>query len=890
MLSNRPPQRFSLLLLDEDEYYFDDFSAYYYLPNLDDETAFKRRVKGRLKLCSASIIFDPEEIKLPILKIPFRHVDFVDKWQPNLMSKLPAKADLFVIRSNMVLEMKENNTNAPYVFKEGRADHKFSLTYVALSSFLPRLNQLVTITKLPPESRESQVNIIIEERENGITFNKSALEDINEKILTETKCIRVTPLVNDPGRILITNAIVYFQPFNNISAHPVDKIRLDSIVRMQKRRYVLRDTGIEIFMEGDKSMFFAFQKPSLRDEVFDTLIKQPAVLKSQAMDDQHNMTLKWQNGLISNYDYLMFLNYSAGRTFNDLTQYPVFPWIIADYSSPVLDLTNEKTFRDLSKPIGALNQERLKMLQERMEEMPDPKFLYGTHYSTPGYVLFYLLRQAPEYMLRLQNGKFDAPSRMFHSIQETWTGVNVNQADVKELIPEFYQENSAEFLLNSERLPLGVKPETGVRLDDVVLPQWAKDPHDFVVKCREALESDFISEHLNDWIDLIFGYKQQGEEAKNANNVFYHLTYEGAVNIDMIRDPLEKAAIISQIKEFGQTPKRLFTEPHPKRLPMEQRVKDVPSVLTPDSSEPLDLGTRSVHSWEHIHELDLKFSFRLHKDLISEFQLSRDNQTLYSVSQDASLKIYSLAEKKQIRSVNLCESLALSSCQLSPDEKVVIAGSWDNNIYAYSIESGRTIETVAAHDDSVSCLCLKNDLLASGSWDSTVKTWQVRPSGIHRVQLAEFMDHDAEVHCIDLAKQGSICVTGAADGTVMLLDVRNKLMIRQSQPHDDIVNCVKFTPDGGRIVTGSNDGSLKILEVGGSEIFNLNLGTPIRALQTNGDHVIVGGDDGVLRVFNMKSGVESGNWKGNDPIHAIICSDDGENLILGSQGTIRLFR
>lgn len=49
-----------------------------------------------------------------------------------------------------------------------------------------------------------------------------------------------------------------------------------------------------------------------------------------------------------------------------------------------------------------------------------PPFLYGTHYSTPGYVLHYLVRVAPEYMLCLQNGKFDAPDRMFHNIDSTW--------------------------------------------------------------------------------------------------------------------------------------------------------------------------------------------------------------------------------------------------------------------------------------------------------------------------------------------------------------------------------------------------------------------------------------------------------------------------------------
>lgn len=56
----------------------------------------------------------------------------------------------------------------------------------------------------------------------------------------------------------------------------------------------------------------------------------------------------------------IFLCFSlADRTVNDLTQYPIFPWVIADYKSGTLDLTNPKTFRDLSKPIGALNPERL---------------------------------------------------------------------------------------------------------------------------------------------------------------------------------------------------------------------------------------------------------------------------------------------------------------------------------------------------------------------------------------------------------------------------------------------------------------------------------------------------------------------------------------------------
>lgn len=53
----------------------------------------------------------------------------------------------------------------------------------------------------------------------------------------------------------------------------------------------------------------------------------------------------------------------AGRTYNDLNQYPVFPWVLADYTSEVLDFNSAATFRDLSKPVGALNPKRLEFFQ-----------------------------------------------------------------------------------------------------------------------------------------------------------------------------------------------------------------------------------------------------------------------------------------------------------------------------------------------------------------------------------------------------------------------------------------------------------------------------------------------------------------------------------------------
>ena len=107
---------------------------------------------------------------------------------------------------------------------------------------------------------------------------------------------------------------------------------------------------------------------------------------------------RWIRREISNFDYLMALNTLAGRSYQDITQYPVFPWVITDYTSETLDLSDPKVYRDLKKPVGALNPDRLERIKERYSFFDDPeipKFHYGSHYSSSGTVLFYLLRIDP---------------------------------------------------------------------------------------------------------------------------------------------------------------------------------------------------------------------------------------------------------------------------------------------------------------------------------------------------------------------------------------------------------------------------------------------------------------------------------------------------------------
>lgn len=171
----------------------------------------------------------------------------------------------------------------------------------------------------------------------------------------------------------------------------------------------------------------------------------------------------------------------------------------------------------------------------------------------------------PEHMLCLQNGKFDAPDRLFHSIGQCHSCVLSNHADVKELIPEFYSPNNDfDFLINAQGLQLGAT-QMGDRVNDVSLPPWAKSPRDFLRKNRKALESDICTAMLPRWIDLIFGSKSRGEAAKEANNLFHRSAYLGPTDLAALPTQEERFQAELQATEFGIVPDQLFVGRHPLR-------------------------------------------------------------------------------------------------------------------------------------------------------------------------------------------------------------------------------------------------------------------------------------------------------------------------------------
>ncbi|QDZ18310.1 BEACH domain-containing protein [Chloropicon primus] len=560
-------QRFSLLLLQEGEYYFRDY-------NCIQLSGSNIRLEGQLKICSSSIYYVPQNLNEPVFRLPYQSITGVHP------SDSEDDLEVFEVAAVERIDMKTGNRNIPYIWNRGQFLFKFALTYTDLETVLAQIQKLIYISTMAEgPGREEMLQEVIDAHEESVQFSPGWFMDDGENIQLELTASRVTPLCWHRGRLVISPLRVYFLPFNVVSSAPLLTYSLKDVVTIQTRTHQLQDIGIELFFSGGKSVYFAFKGADELDKFYLTLVSQPS-LTIERERSLKQRTKDWASGKISNFDYLMFLNSQANRSFNDLTQYPIFPWVLSDYESEVLDLNNKNIYRDLTKPIGALQPQRLQNFLARYNEMKrmfeearregqesytDVPFMYGCHYSTPGYVVYYLLRDKPQLMLKLQNGRFDSPDRLLCSIKETWESVLSLPTDLKELIPEFYSD-SPDFLVNNEGLDFGVR-QSGKVVNNVELPPWASDAKDFQTKMRAALESNYVSANLHHWIDLIFGYKQRGLRAEKSFNIFPSLTYDdnAMVCLDNETDDRRLKAMNDQIREFGRTPSQLYITPHPKR-------------------------------------------------------------------------------------------------------------------------------------------------------------------------------------------------------------------------------------------------------------------------------------------------------------------------------------
>ncbi|XP_035386156.1 lipopolysaccharide-responsive and beige-like anchor protein isoform X3 [Electrophorus electricus] len=782
------------------------------------------------------------------------------------------------------------------------------------------------------------------------SLEEKDLETLTGPVNLSTSAQLVAPALVVKGTLSITAAELYFEvdeeepSFKKIDpkilAHTEGlhgKWLFAEIRAVFSRRYLLQNTAVEIFMANRTAVMFNFADVVTVKKVIHCLprvgvgtsfglpqTRRISLASPKQLFKACNMTQRWQRREISNFEYLMFLNTISGRTYNDLNQYPVFPWVITNYDTEDLDLTLPSNYRDLSKPIGALNPKRAAFFTERFESWEDeqvPKFHYGTHYSTASFTMMWLLRTEPftTFFLNFQGGKFDHADRTFSSISRAWKNCQRDTSDVKELIPEFYY--LPEMFVNSNNYSLGVMDD-GTVVSDVELPPWAKSPEQFVRINRLALESEFVSCQLHQWIDLIFGYKQQGPEAARALNVFYYLTYEGAINLGNITDPMLREAVESQIRSFGQTPCKLLIEPHPPRssamqvTPLmftDQMQQDVVMVLKFPSNSPVvhvSANTQPGLANPAVITVTANRLFAVNKwHGLTGHQSSSAPEQQYQLPVEIDPLIVSNVgtHRRQITDL-LDQSIQVSSqCfVLTADNRfLLLAGFWDKSFRIYSTDTGKLTQIVFGHRDVVTCLARSESYIGgdcymlSGSRDATLLLWHW--SGKHcSIGNAEFVTprailtgHDCEVTCASVCAELGLVISGCKEGPCLIHSMNGDLLRTLEGPEDCVCPRLLLASTEGHCVIYYDRGHFCTYSVNGKLLGHMEVDDSIRAmlLSKDGQYLLCGGDGGVLSVWQVHDLKQLFSYPGCDAaIRSMAMSNDQRCIITGmASGSIVLF-
>jgi hypothetical protein len=670
----------------------------------------------------------------------------------------------------------------------------------------------------PRESFSVESSDILELSESEVTILNPPKPLPPSRIDFACEIIRITKRIPATFRILPDSIHLLRREPKTAIINP------DSVSHIFLRTYCHHPTAIEIFTYEGKSYFIHFfdQKSSSVIK-FMSMIPMPKLQFMQSSDFRTTFadtqfTDAWVSRASSNFEYLLQLNFFSGRSFSSASQYPLFPWILTDYQSLKLDLNDSKVFRDLSRPVGALNPNRLSELRQSSAAMSCSKpYLYCSGNVNPLGLYLWMNRMEPFTSLHIaiQGGKFDQPPRLFSSLQRSFNCAMTLLGDSRELIPEFFF--CPEFLINRDNFDFGwIDDET--KVDDVVLPPWAQTAYDFIYLHRKALESDHVSNNLHKWIDLIWGDKQRGKIADLHDNTYDPHLYDDIWCEDKLKDRRLRSQIEAIQQQVGQIPPQLFDRPHPSRFA--RRWKS--SLLAPTS---VCLNTEQVIAAAVFIGTDqtVKISVIDNQGLAAVFHWKDIgkvmNRSLEFESNEAIFRrvVPGLAQIVQGKSLSAFIN----------DSSVIICR--ENEIFKVSFDS-RTVDIVQRHCEDVAALASDEDLLGIANKDGFLMILK------NMNHLFTIPSHVSAISCCSINSAFRSLIFGTHDGFLAFCSLSTRSLIRVVDLQERKPKALLFTPGWGfvvvyttQILRGQRDYSFSLFTINGDLIRSKSITYSLRA-------------------------------------------------------------
>jgi len=234
---------------------------------------------------------------------------------------------------------------------------------------------------------------------------------------------------------------------------------------------------------------------------------------------------------------------------------------------------------------------------------------------------------------------------------------------------------------------------------------------------------------------------------------------------------------------------------------------------------------------------------------------------------------------------------AVQSLCFSSDGKILASGSYDNSVKIWSVPEGKLLKKLEGHTDTINSVNISPDgkTLASGSADLTIKLWSV-PAG----NLIKTLDGNGyNVRSVFFGPDSKTLASGSSDG-VKIWSVPDGKLIKTLEGHSNAVNSVSFSNDGKFLASGSEDLSVKIWSVpDGSLLSTLkDMTGSVNTLCFSADSKILAtaSNYGDIRLWSVPDGTLLKTLVLNDDsANSISFSNDGKFLASGGNKTIRFW-
>ena len=583
------------------------------------------------------------------------------------------------------------------------------------------------------------------------------------------------------GVLVLTNdAIKFYQKPKSCSFFDeLVKIPLSQLKFVRLNMFQHQPKGVIVEDKVNGLFVFSFETPSLRERFADTLqtlnIK---IVNGFQKDELAKYTQLWCDNKLSTFEYLLKLNFISGRSWTDFTQFPIFPWTVIDFNCE----TKPTEFRNLSFPLFAQTEAQRKMCRDYYngsKEMGGPPHHFPNYISNVGSSLYYLIRLEPftDEELNFQSGSFDAADRTFQSLGITKDLMfSPSTKSALELVPEIYFV--PEIYTNVNKIVLPQSPLTHKDISNVVLPLWAKNsPQKLVKILRKCLESEETSENLNAWIDLVWGVRREGTLAFERCNVLQPIIFSFDPD-KYFGDRVMMKAVIDQIHNCGQAPMQLFSEFHPKRGKNLNHYSKLKLIQSTDPPKPINNDSLQFKMLRQdgLHKLLNGYKVRISCTSI-EYLKTKQNSITFTFADE-------------IRPI----CIQTDGNDIVTGHKLPIINHWSSTEIGLKHEA-----TLTGHMDKVTCVSISNHckLIISGHSDGHISIFALNPHKLLRIISTENNLPVKMIHIIQPTSSFLVFQKGSSQSTLISLFSCNGKKLASVEIEAEIRDCATTTfPEG----------------------------------------------------------------------------------------------